>query len=600
MALALDLVAVEFIRKLADGSASPTKVVATPTVPRVTDLTDHGFVQLPTSVEATPDNTGYGVLLLQPTDDPQVSEDFGWRISLGGGEITSWTVQVPRAPTPSRTVTIGGTTYSAVWLVDLADFTATSSGGGVDLSNYFTKAETNTAAASAVSAHVAAGDPHPQYTTAAEATAAAASAVSAHVAAGDPHSQYATLDELAALPFRSDNTTLTGAAIDDVLAFTQVGATPALGPRKTAKVGNRVAFLGDSITRGSDTPGLINGSCWPTYASVFSKQRIFKARNAGVGGDTTAQMLGRFDTDVTPYRPTVVTIAGGRNDINNGVSLSTFQANIAALVAKARTIGATPVLATITPTNSTNRQPTLDWNVWLRFYAASQGLAILPFHSALVDPVTGNYLAAYNSGDNVHPNDAGCALMGKVAAATLAPLLRDWAPPIPTEVNDTSNLKPDGIFTGTLNGNGEPTGWFVANPTLVTASLDTSDATIKGSAWKGVFANNVSDVQLYRNAQGALTAGHVYAFTGRVKSALTAGRVQAVMVLNGTTNVTAYAMVDLYQQIDDGAFWVTATAPAGATTFNLQLKVMAGAAGTVQWAQVGIYDLTALGVDALV
>lgn len=72
---------------------------------------------------------------------------------------------------------------------------------------YLTQAEGNTAydaigaAASAVGTHVAASDPHPQYLTPAEGNAAydalgaAASAVSTHVAASDPHPQYNTQAE---------------------------------------------------------------------------------------------------------------------------------------------------------------------------------------------------------------------------------------------------------------------------------------------------------------------------------------------------------------------------------------------------------------------
>lgn len=54
--------------------------------------------------------------------------------------------------------------------------------------------EASGTAASAVSAHEAAGDPHPQYTTAAEASSAASSAVSTHTAASDPHGDRAYAD----------------------------------------------------------------------------------------------------------------------------------------------------------------------------------------------------------------------------------------------------------------------------------------------------------------------------------------------------------------------------------------------------------------------
>jgi lysophospholipase L1-like esterase len=426
-----------------------------------------------------------------------------------------------------------------------------------------------------------------------------------HGATGWDTAVNAVIDDHNTNPFTNGATDVSGATVGGLVAATAVdgaGSVTALGMAPPpAKIGNRVAFLGDSITKGSDNPSTpANGASWPTYAGLISKQRIFKVVNAGVSGDTSAQMLARFDTDVTPYRPSVVTVAAGRNDINSSVSFATFQSNIVALVAKVRRIGATPVLGEITPTNSANRQPTLNWNVWLKFYAASEGLSLLPFHSALVDPITGNYLGAYNSGDNTHPSELGYAVMGKVAAATLAPLLRDWTPPLPDDATDTSNLRADGILQAPLDGNGAPAGsWNVANPSMVTATLDTSDPSVKGGFWKGVVANNASDVQLYRNGQTGVTAGHLYAFTGRVKSALTAGRIQAAFTLNGTTSTTGYGLVDLYQQLDDAAWWITATAPAGSTTVDVNLKIMAGSTGTAQFAQIGVYDLTALGVSAL-
>lgn len=111
---------------------------------------------------------------------------------------------------------------SGVVVLDAADVGADAAGTGasqaasavaahVALSDphpqYLTPAEGNTAydaigaAASAVGTHVAASDPHPQYLTPAEGNAAydalgtAASAVSTHVAASDPHPQYNTQAE---------------------------------------------------------------------------------------------------------------------------------------------------------------------------------------------------------------------------------------------------------------------------------------------------------------------------------------------------------------------------------------------------------------------
>jgi hypothetical protein len=79
-----------------------------------------------------------------------------------------------------------------------ASAVATHAAAGDPHPQYTTTAEADAAAASAVATHAAAGDPHPQYTTTAEAEAAAASAVATHAAAGDPHPQYTTAAEAAA------------------------------------------------------------------------------------------------------------------------------------------------------------------------------------------------------------------------------------------------------------------------------------------------------------------------------------------------------------------------------------------------------------------
>jgi lysophospholipase L1-like esterase len=77
--------------------------------------------------------------------------------------------------------------------------------------------------------------------------------------------------------------------------------------------------------------------------------------NLGVGFQTTTQALLRFDYDAAPFHPTVVVFEVGVNDLKD---LATFsdrrdaivrdcEENIAALVTKARALGAEVVLATV-------------------------------------------------------------------------------------------------------------------------------------------------------------------------------------------------------------------------------------------------------------
>jgi len=70
------------------------------------------------------------------------------------------------------------------------------------------------------------------------------------------------------------------------------------------------AALGDSITHGGDkfhSGGQL--SCqWESYCNVPIK-------NLALSGDITSGMLQRFDRDVLPFRPKVLIIMGGINDI---------------------------------------------------------------------------------------------------------------------------------------------------------------------------------------------------------------------------------------------------------------------------------------------
>lgn len=144
------------------------------------------------------------------TDAPVDGETYGRKDA-------AW---VPLAALVSGVASVNG--QSGVVVLDAADVGADAAGTGasqaasavaahVALSDphpqYLTPSAGNAAydaigaAASAVGTHVAASDPHPQYLTPAEGDAAydalgaAASAVSTHIAASDPHPQYNTQSE---------------------------------------------------------------------------------------------------------------------------------------------------------------------------------------------------------------------------------------------------------------------------------------------------------------------------------------------------------------------------------------------------------------------
>lgn len=191
----------------------------------------------------------------------------------------------------------------------------------------------------------------------------------------------------------------------------------ALAP--AARQTRRVVFMGDSITEGWSN----------SKASVFTgPQRI----NRGISGQTTPQMLLRFRQDVIALKPRAVVILAGTNDIagNTGpATLEEIEGNIASMAELARAQGIRVLLCAVLPAKRYPWAPELQpaprimaLNSWIKAYAAQHRLGFVDFHGPLADAEQG--LGAEYSGDGVHPNDAGYAVMQGLLAPALARTLR--------------------------------------------------------------------------------------------------------------------------------------------------------------------------------
>ena len=96
-----------------------------------------------------------------------------------------------------------------------------------------------------------------------------------------------------------------------------LGLAIALGIGSTVKAqsippfhaGDRVAFVGNSITDG----GHYHAYIWMYYMTHFPNMRI-TCYNVGIGGDNVKQMSDRFEAEVLPKKPTVMTLTWGMND----------------------------------------------------------------------------------------------------------------------------------------------------------------------------------------------------------------------------------------------------------------------------------------------
>ena len=255
--------------------------------------------------------------------------------------------------------------------------------------------------------------------------------------------------------------------------FSSIGSPP------PHDYGKHIIAIGDSITAGgsASSPKARADRDWLGYASLVAPNLVYR-RNAGIPSDTTALMVARFAVDVAAHNPGVVIINGGTGDANSGVTLAAFAANIRSMVTSTRAIPAIPVLSTICPAaNAGAWRANVDlFNTWLRYYASNEGIPLIDFFSALVDPDTGAFLAAYTY-DGTHPSTSAVRLMGQMVADKLSPVLPAWFPPLPGhQTTDDNNLVTGGLFLVDTDVNGLSDGW--SKTAAGTASRVTGDAAI--------------------------------------------------------------------------------------------------------------------------
>lgn len=181
----------------------------------------------------------------------------------------------------------------------------------------------------------------------------------------------------------------------------------------------RAVFIGDSITE----------SWTPLFGDLFPGKSYV---GRGVSGQTTAQILTRFQRDVVALRPRVVVILAGTNDIaeNGGpVTLEMIEDNIASMTDIARAHHVRVVLSSVLPVLDYPWRKGLQpapkiraLNAWLKSYASHNGAVYLDYYSAVVDSAGG--FRADLTRDGVHPNLAGYQVMAPLAEKAIAAALR--------------------------------------------------------------------------------------------------------------------------------------------------------------------------------
>ena len=224
-------------------------------------------------------------------------------------------------------------------------------------------------------------------------------------------------------------------------AFSPLGTTRYFldGVDVTTPSRGSVVFLGDSITDGVKSvvdqdhryPDVVadrllgrpDARQFGVLNAGLSANRLLT--DAGLGGES---VLARFERDVlgqTGVR--TVVLLEGINDIHSSygeVDPAAMTAVYEQLVARAHDAGVRVVGGTLLPFEGAPRyteegeRDRLAVNAWIRTSGVFD--AVVDFDAALRDPAhPARLLPRYDTGDHVHPNDAGLAAMGRAVDLSL-------------------------------------------------------------------------------------------------------------------------------------------------------------------------------------
>jgi lysophospholipase L1-like esterase len=201
--------------------------------------------------------------------------------------------------------------------------------------------------------------------------------------------------------------------------------------------GDRIVFLGDSITQMGARPG-----GYVTRVSQACAARGVDVIGAGVGGNKVPDLLQRLDRDVIRKKPTAVMIYIGINDVwhwtkphpvtgapREGTPAEAYEAGLRSLIAQIQAVNARVILCTPTvigervdPSNA-DFQRLEDYSAICRRVALDTGSQLLDLRKVFVDYLSANNPSGQSRGvltqDGVHLNDAGNRLVAQQVCGLL-------------------------------------------------------------------------------------------------------------------------------------------------------------------------------------
>ncbi|MEA4925817.1 MAG: SGNH/GDSL hydrolase family protein [Syntrophomonadaceae bacterium] len=142
----------------------------------------------------------------------------------------------------------------------------------------------------------------------------------------------------------------------------------------------RVVCLGDSITWGFPFG---HEASWVTMLDDAVDGDFI---NQGINGNTTTDMLNRFDRAVVRDKPTHVIIMGGLNDVLWRESYDRIILNLQTMIEKAQAAGIKVVMGTPTALDEPEMEIRVDKiRHWIKDYCRKNNIPVIDFAAAFFD-----------------------------------------------------------------------------------------------------------------------------------------------------------------------------------------------------------------------
>tara|TARA_B100001093_G_scaffold319866_1_gene305139 strand:- start:387 stop:1112 length:726 start_codon:yes stop_codon:yes gene_type:complete len=184
------------------------------------------------------------------------------------------------------------------------------------------------------------------------------------------------------------------------------------------KDGEKIAFLGDSITQAGARP---NGYVRLAIRGLESAGVKASAIPAGISGHKSNQMLARLERDVLSKKPNWMTLSCGVNDVwhgKRGVNLADYKTNITKIVDRCQEAGVKVVLLTSTmigeDENNANNKKLSTYNGFLQELAKEKKCLLADLNGdmqSIIEASSDKKNGKLLTSDGVHMNPDGNKMM---------------------------------------------------------------------------------------------------------------------------------------------------------------------------------------------